>query len=71
MMTNVIRFFNIQYIVKHGGIICNCGSWYKEEGANPLLSEVMNTIKPDLVLVIHDEQVYVEISYLLLTHRVN
>ena len=60
MMTNVIRFFNIQYIVKHGDIICNCGSWYKEEGASPLLSEVMNTLKPDLVLVIHDEQIYVE-----------
>ena len=46
-------------VVKHGGIICNCGSWYKEEGASPLLSEVMDLLKPDLVLVIHDEQVYV------------
>lgn len=46
-------------IVKHGGIICNCGSWYKKEGASPLLSEVMNALKPDLVLVIHDEQIYV------------
>lgn len=45
--------------MKHGGIICNCGSWYKKEGASPLLSEVMNALKPDLVLVIHDEQVYV------------
>lgn len=45
--------------MKHGGIICNCGSWYKKEGASPLLSEVMNLLKPDLVLIIHDEQAYV------------
>ena len=66
MMINVTRFFNSSCIVKHGGIICNCGSWYKEEGASPLLSEVMNTLKPDLVLVIHDEQIYVEFYCLII-----
>ena len=56
-------------LVKHGGIVCNCGSWYKEEGAGPLLTEVMNLFQPDLVLVIHDEQVYVTASFMCSLER--
>lgn len=43
----------------HGGIIVNGGSWYKEDGSRPLLDEVITLLKIDLILVIHDDFIYV------------
>lgn len=43
----------------HGGVIVNGGSWYKEDGSRPLLDEVITLLKIDLILVIHDDFIYV------------
>ena len=45
----------------HGGSIVNGGSWYKEDGSRPLLDEVIELLKIDLILVIHDDFIYVTI----------
>ncbi|KAK8806126.1 hypothetical protein JH06_1371 [Blastocystis sp. subtype 4] len=42
----------------HGGLIVNGGSWYKEDGSRPLLDEVIELLKIDLILVIHDDFIY-------------
>lgn len=47
----------------HGGLVVDGGSWYKEDGARPLLEEVVNLLKIDVILVIHDDQIYVGVSY--------
>ena len=44
----------------HGGLIVNGGSWYKEDGSRPLLDEVIELLKIDLILVIHDDFIYVQ-----------
>lgn len=37
------------------------GSWYKEDGSKPLLEEVVKLLEIDMILVIHDDQIYVGI----------
>ena len=49
----------------HGGLIVNGGSWYKEEGSRPLLDEVIELLKIDLILVIHDDFIFVSLSLVL------
>lgn len=40
--------------VRHGGVIVNGGSWYREEGSNELLRELMESLQFDLVLTIQE-----------------
>lgn len=46
-------------LVAHGGLIVDGGSWYKEDGSKPLLEEVVKLLAIDMILVIHDDQIYV------------
>ncbi|OAO17232.1 pre-mRNA cleavage complex II protein Clp1 [Blastocystis sp. ATCC 50177/Nand II] len=51
--------------VAHGGLIVDGGSWYKEDGSKPLLEEVVKLLAIDMILVIHDDQIYNEMKTLL------
>ena len=51
--------------VAHGGLIVDGGSWYKEDGSKPLLEEVVKLLAIDMILVIHDDQIYVALSNLI------
>jgi hypothetical protein len=56
---SVIHLVLIDSLVKHGGMIINGGSWYQDKDSAPVLEDLINKLKINLIVVISDPKITV------------